>query len=124
MINGIKFFEKIILVTVLIATVVAIGNEFMFMYSSQEVTLADLLLLFIYIEVVQMVREYWTLDRIRISIPLFIAITALARYIILQGKSGDPSFLLYEAGAILMIAVAVLILRMRKLKIFEDSGEE
>ncbi|MDA9137250.1 phosphate-starvation-inducible PsiE family protein [Pelagibacterales bacterium] len=124
MINGIKFFEKIILVTVLIATVVAIGNEFMFMYSSQEVTLADLLLLFIYIEVVQMVREYWTLDRIRISIPLFIAITALARYIILQGKSGDPSFLLYEAGAILMIAIAVLILRMRKLKIFEDSGEE
>ena len=124
MINGIKFFEKIILVTVLIATVVAIGNEFMFMYSSQEVTLADLLLLFIYIEVVQMVREYWTLDRIRISIPLFIAITALARYIILQGKSGAPSFLLYEAGAILMIAIAVLILRMRKLKIFEDSGEE
>ena len=124
MINGIKFFEKIILVTVLIATVVAIGNEFMFMYSSQEVTLADLLLLFIYIEVVQMVREYWTLDRIRISIPLFIAITALARYIILQGISGDPSFLLYEAGAILMIAIAVLILRMRKLKIFEDSGEE
>ena len=124
MINGIKFFEKIILVTVLIATVVAIGNEFMFMYSSQEVTLADLLLLFIYIEVVQMVREYWTLDRIRISIPLFIAITALARYIILQGKSGDPSFLLNEAGAILMIAIAVLILRMRKLKIFEDSGEE
>ena len=124
MINGIKFFEKIILVTVLVATVVAIGNEFMFMYSSQEVTLADLLLLFIYIEVVQMVREYWTLDRIRISIPLFIAITALARYIILQGKSGDPSFLLYEAGAILMIAIAVLILRMRKLKIFDDSGEE
>ena len=124
MINGIKIFEKIILVTVLIATVVAIGYEFMFMYSSQEVTLADLLLLFIYIEVVQMVREYWTLDRIRISIPLFIAITALARYIILQGKSGDPSFLLYEAGAILMIAIAVLVLRMRKLKIFEDSGEE
>ena len=57
MINGIKFFEKIILVTVLIATVVAIGNEFMFMYSSQEVTLADLLLLFIYIEVVQMVEN-------------------------------------------------------------------
>jgi protein PsiE len=92
MINGIKVFEKIILVTVLVATIVAIGNEFMFMYSSKEVTLADLLLLFIYIEVVQMVREYWTLDRIRISIPLFIAITALARYIILQGKSGDPSF--------------------------------
>ena len=124
MINGIKFFEKIILVTVLIATVIAIGSEFVTMWGKFKVELSDLLLLFIYIEVVQMVREYWTLDRIRISIPLFIAITALARYIILQGKSGDPSFLLYEAGAILMIAIAVLILRMRKLKIFEDSGEE
>jgi protein PsiE len=124
MINGIKVFEKIILVTVLIATVVGIGSEFVTMWGKFKVELSDLLLLFIYIEVVQMVREYWTLDRIRISIPLFIAITALARYIILQGKSGDPSFLLYESGAILMIALAVLILRMRKLKIFEDSGEE
>ena len=124
MINGIKVFEKIILVTVLMATVVAIGSEFVTMWGKFKVELSDLLLLFIYIEVVQMVREYWTLDRIRISIPLFIAITALARYIILQGKSGDPSFLLYESGAILMIALAVLILRMRKLKIFEDSGEE
>ena len=124
MIDGIKFFEKIILVTVLVSTIIAIGNEFMHMYDNREVSLADLLLLFIYIEVVQMVREYWTLDRIRISIPLFIAITALARYIILQGKSGDPSFLLYESGAILMIALAVLVLRMRKLKIFEDDVEE
>ena len=124
MIEGIKFFEKIILVTVLVSTIIAIGNEFMHMYDNREVSLADLLLLFIYIEVVQMVREYWTLDRIRISIPLFIAITALARYIILQGKSGDPSFLLYESGAILMIALAVLVLRMRKLKIFEDDVEE
>ena len=124
MIDGIKFFEKIILVTVLVATIIAIGNEFMHMYDNREVTLADLLLLFIYIEVVQMVREYWTLDRIRISIPLFIAITALARFIILQGKSGDPSYLLYEGGAILLIAVSIFVLRMRKLKIFSDGLED
>ena len=124
MIDGIKFFEKIILVTVLVATIIAIGNEFMHMYENREVSLADLLLLFIYIEVVQMVREYWTLDRIRISIPLFIAITALARFIILQGKSGDPSYLLYEGGAILLIAVSIFVLRMRKLKIFSDGLED
>ena len=124
MIDGIKFFEKIILVTVLVATIIAIGNEFMHMYDNREVTLADLLLLFIYIEVVQMVREYWTLDRIRISIPLFIAITALARFIILQGKSGDPSYLLYEGGAILLIAISIFVLRMRKLKIFSDGLED
>ena len=111
-------------VAILIATVFSIVKEFQAMYLAMTITLADLLLLFIYLEVIQMAREYWTLDRIRISIPLFIAITALARFIILQGKSGDPSFLLYEAGAILMIALAVLVLRMRKLKIFEDDIEE
>ena len=124
MIQGIKSIEKIITLIVLLATIFAIFKEFQAMYMAMTVTLADLLLLFIYVEVVQMVREYWTLDRIRISIPLFIAITALARFIILQGKEGDPSYLLYEAGAILLIAVAVFVLRMRKLKIFSDGLDD
>lgn len=124
MIQGIKSIEKIITLIVLMATIFAIFKEFQAMYMAMTVTLADLLLLFIYVEVVQMVREYWTLDRIRISIPLFIAITALARFIILQGKEGDPSYLLYEAGAILLIAIAVFVLRMRKLKIFSDGLDD
>ena len=124
MIQGIKSIEKIITLIVLLATIFAIFKEFQAMYIAMSVTLADLLLLFIYVEVVQMVREYWTLDRIRISIPLFIAITALARFIILQGKEGDPSYLLYEAGAILLIAIAVFVLRMRKLKIFSDGLDD
>lgn len=124
MIQGIKSIEKIITLIVLLATIFAIFKEFQAMYIAMTVTLADLLLLFIYVEVVQMVREYWTLDRIRISIPLFIAITALARFIILQGKSGDPSYLLYEAGAILLIAISVFVLRLRKLKIFSDGLED
>ena len=124
MIQSIKSIEKIITLIVLLATIFAIFKEFQAMYIAMTVTLADLLLLFIYVEVVQMVREYWTLDRIRISIPLFIAITALARFIILQGKEGDPSYLLYEAGAILLIAVAVFVLRMRKLKIFSDGLDD
>ena len=124
MIQSIKSIEKIITLIVLLATIFAIFKEFQAMYMAMTVTLADLLLLFIYVEVVQMVREYWTLDRIRISIPLFIAITALARFIILQGKEGDPSYLLYEAGAILLIAIAVFVLRMRKLKIFSDGLDD
>ena len=63
------------------------------------------------------------INRIRISIPLFIAITAVARLIILQGKTMDPSMLLYEGGAILLIAIAVLILKARKLKIFADVDD-
>ena len=68
-----------------------------------------------------MIREYWTLTRIRIH--TFIAITAVARLIILQGKTMDPSMLLYEGGAILLIALAVLILKARKLKIFADAED-
>ena len=124
MIDTIKYIEKIALVIIIIATVIAIGYEIFAMYEKSLVELADLLLLFIYLEVIQMIREYWTLNRIRISIPLFIAITALARFIILQGKSGDPSYLLYEGGAILLIAISIFVLRMRKLKIFSDGLED
>ncbi len=123
MIDSIKLLEKVVLVIIALATIIAIGYEINEMYAELRVELADLLLLFIYLEVIQMIREYWTLNRIRISIPLFIAITAIARLIILQGKSMDPSMLLYEGGAILLIAIAVLILKARKIKIFADSDE-
>ena len=123
MIDTIKYIEKIALVIIIFATVIAIGYEIYAMYEKKLVELADLLLLFIYLEVIQMIREYWTLNRIRISIPLFIAITAVARLIILQGKTMDPSMLLYEGGAILLIAIAVLILKARKLKIFADVDD-
>ena len=93
MINSIKLLEKVVLVIIAIATIIEIGYEISEMYAELSVELADLLLLFIYLEVIQMIREYWTLNRIRISIPLFIAITAIARLIILQGKSMDPSML-------------------------------
>jgi len=123
MIDSIKLLEKTVLVIIALATIIAIGYEINEMYVELRVELADLLLLFIYLEVIQMIREYWTLNRIRISIPLFIAITAIARLIILQGKSMDPSMLLYEGGAILLIAIAVLILKARKIKMFADADE-
>ena len=123
MIDAIKYIEKIALVIIIFATVIAIGYEIFAMYEKSLVELADLLLLFIYLEVIQIIREYWTLNRIRISIPLFIAITAVARLIILQGKTMDPSMLLYEGGAILLIAIAVLILKARKLKMFSDVDD-
>ena len=123
MIDSIKLLEKVVLIIIAIATIIAIGYEISEMYAELSVELADLLLLFIYLEVIQMIREYWTLNRIRISIPLFIAITAIARLIILQGKSMDPSMLLYEGGAILLIAIAVLILKARKIQMFADSDE-
>jgi len=83
------------------------------MFLNQSVTLADLLLMFLYLEVLAMVRVFWNQQSISITLPLLIAITALARFIILQGKEMDPTALVYEAVAILLIAGAIVVLRLR-----------
>ena len=110
-----RFFllTLVTLIIILISTVIAIGSELYQMYKIQKVTLADLLLLFLYLEVLAMVRVFWESQSIQITLPLFIAITALSRFIILQGKSINPEILVYEAGAILLIALAILVLRFR-----------
>ena len=88
------------------------------MYQLRTVTLADLLLMFLYLEVMAMVRVFWEQQSISITLPLLIAITALSRFIILQGKEMDPSALVYESGAILLIAIAIVVMRLRHSKIF------
>lgn len=114
--NFISFIEKMILFVILISTLVAILFELLKMIENRYVSLADLLLLFIYVEVIGMVRVYYVSNRVRMTYPLFIAITALSRLIILQRKDLDPEILIYEASAIVLIAIAAVILRLRYLK--------
>ena len=109
----VKQIQLITLIIILISTIIAIGSELYQMFKIQKVTLADLLLLFLYLEVLAMIRVFWESQSIQITLPLFIAITALSRFIILQGKSINPEILVYEAGAILLIAFAILVLRFR-----------
>ena len=116
--NIVKQIQLIALVIILAATVIAFGIEIYQMIVVQKVTLADLLLLFLYLEVLAMVRVFWESQSIQITLPLFIAITALSRFIILQGKSINPEVLLYEAGAIVSIAIAILVLRFRNSPLF------
>ena len=116
--NIVKQIQLIALVIILAATVIAFGIEIYQMIVVQKVTLADLLLLFLYLEVLAMVRVFWESQSIQITLPLFIAITALSRFIILQGKSINPEVLLYEAGAIVLIAIAILVLRFRNSPVF------
>ena len=111
--NITKTLQLILLGVILVSTVIAVGIEIRTMFLNQSVTLADLLLMFLYLEVMAMVRVFWEQQSISISLPLLIAITALSRFIILQGKSMDPSALLYEAGAILLIGAAIVVLRLR-----------
>ena len=112
---------------VLVSTVIAFFLEMSDMYINRDITLADLLLMFIYIEVIGLVRSYWETRAVRITYPLVIAITALARFIILQDKESDPSNLIYISVAILIVAIATVIIRFRNSKYLKieksKSGE-
>ena len=109
----IKPIEKILLGVIAVLTVIAVFQEIYSIYINGKVQLADLLLLFIYTEVLGMIGIFYVSNKIPITLPLFIAMTAIARLIILQGKGMDPIILIYEAGAILIIALACLVIRYK-----------
>ena len=120
----IKTIEKILLGIIAVLTVIAVLQEVYSIYTSGKVQLADLLLLFIYTEVLGMIGIFYVSNKIPITLPLFIAMTAIARLIILQGKGIDPIILLYEAGAILIIAVACLAIRFKPLNTYIYQSED
>lgn len=116
MINFIRYVQLAAVLFVLASTLIAFFIELKVMYDQKHISLADLLLMFIYIEVIGLVRSYWETRAVRITYPLVIAITALARYIILQDKDGEPATLIYIALAILIISIAAVVIRMRNSK--------
>ena len=122
--NYFELLEKIVLSVLIICTIIAIGMEIQGMIAIYEVTLADILLLFIYIEIIGMIKEYWVSKMIRMSYPLFIAMTALARMIIMQRKDVDPSAYVYESIAILIIAIAIVVLRVRHMEILNRRSKK
>ncbi len=119
-----ELLEKIVLSVLIVCTIIAIGMEVQGMLAVYRVTLADILLLFIYIEIIGMIKEYWISKVIRMSYPLFIAMTALARMIIMQRKDVDPSAYVYESIAILIIAIAIVVLRVRHMEILNRRSKK
>ena len=122
--NYFELLEKIVLSVLIICTIIAIGMEVQGMIGLYKVTLADILLLFIYIEIIGMIKEYWVSKMIRMSYPLFIAMTALARMIIMQRKDVDPSAYVYESVAILILAIAIVVLRVRHMEILNRRSKK
>ena len=120
----IKITEKALLAILALLTILATFEEVLKIYHANSVQLADLLLLFIYTEVLGMIGIFFVSNRIPITLPIFIAMTAISRLIILQGKEMDMSFLLYEAGAILVLAIAVLVVRYKPLKTYSYQTDD
>ena len=105
--------ERVILSLIVIATLYAVGVEVVRMISVQIVNLSDLFLLFIYAEVLGMVATFYANNRIPVTLPLIIAMTALTRMIILQSKDLNAINIIYEATGILILSIAAYIMTLK-----------
>ena len=119
--NIIRSVQVSAVLLIFIGAVIGFSIEVFNMINLKKVELADLLLLFIYVEVMGMIRVYLLQEEIRITYPLIIAITAISRLIILQKKDLDPSILIYESLAILILALAIIVLRLRYLNVLKPK---
>ena len=120
----ITLMEKSLLVVIAFLTAYAVIVEMFVVLSERAVKLTDLLLLFIYAEVLGMVAAFYKFRKIPITVPIFIAITALCRLIILQGKGINTVDLLYESGAILLLALAALAIRWNLVNLIRPKDNE
>ncbi|QWE18011.1 phosphate-starvation-inducible PsiE family protein [Polynucleobacter corsicus] len=103
--------EKGILILIAFFTIFSVGIEMYNVLLNGKITLTDLLLMFIYAEVLGMVAAFYKYNKIPITIPIFIAITALCRLIILQGKGISTIDLIYESGAVLLLALSAILIK-------------
>ncbi|MDP2806169.1 MAG: phosphate-starvation-inducible PsiE family protein [Gallionellaceae bacterium] len=116
---SLKFLESVEhvgLLVIAIATVVAMTSEIVKMIQVAQVTLSDLLLLFIYLEVFTMAGQYYRLGKLPVRFPLYIGMVALARYLILDMKAMDDWRMVAVTASILILAAAVLIIRFGHLR--------
>jgi len=103
--------EKGILILIAFFTIYSVGIEMYNVLLNGKITLTDLLLMFIYAEVLGMVAAFYKYNKIPITLPIFIAITALCRLIILQGKGISTIDLIYESGAVFLLALSAIIIK-------------
>ena len=114
--------ERVLLAIIGIATCIAAAQYLFSMFLSREITLADLFLLFIYAEIIGMVGVFYSTNRIPVTLPIIIAITALCRLIIMQSKDMDALMLVGEAAAILILSISAYIMSLKdKLSIEKDK---
>lgn len=116
-IRAVRLFEDIGLSLILVATIVAGGIEVNHMWQQRNVMLEDLLLMFIYVETMTMVKVYWESGKLPVRMPLYIAIVAVARYLIIDVKDMESLRTISVSASILVLAVAVLIVRWGHVKL-------
>ncbi|MFO1496393.1 MAG: phosphate-starvation-inducible PsiE family protein [Lysobacterales bacterium] len=114
--RGIQLLERGGLILITAATVIAGAMELYRMLGARAVTVVDLLLLFIYLEMISMVEIYWRMGKLPVRMPLYIAMVGIARHLMADSAYHSPWLLLAGAGAIVLLGVAVLIVRYGHLR--------
>ena len=112
--SSIWMAERAILLIIAVATIGATIIELIRIIDVMAVNLSDLFLLFIYAEVLGMVGVFYKDNRIPVTLPIIIAITALTRMIILQSKGLDAINIIFEASGILLLSVAAYIMSLKE----------
>ena len=120
----IQMVEWIGLILITLATIIAIVQEVALVVSKAQVELHDILLFFIYLEVLTMVSLYLTSGKLPVRYPIYIAIVAITRFIILEMKEMAPDQIIWLALAILALTIAALVLRFGHNKFPYDSADE
>ena len=116
------YSEKLLLAVIGALTMFAAGMDVYQMVLSLNVELGDLFLLFIYAEIIGMVGAFYISNRIPVTLPIIIAMTALCRLIVLHSKEADPWMLIAEAGAIVLLGGAAYIMSYKdKLSLEKDK---
>lgn len=108
------YSEKLLLAVIGLLTMLAAGMDIFHMVKNLKVELGDLFLLFIYAEIVGMVGAFYISNRIPVTLPIIIAMTALCRLIVLHSKEADPWMLVAEAGAIAVLAGAAYLMSAKE----------
>jgi len=106
------FVEALLLSAISIATIIAVFQEFKHIYDIRTVMLSDILLMFIYLEVLAMVQQYITNGKIPVRYPIYIAIIAISRYVTLGMKEMDGVQIIWLALATLILASATVLIRI------------
>ena len=106
--------EKVLLAIIGIATSIAAAQYLYMMYETREILLSDLFMLFIFVEIIGMVGAFYISNRIPVTLPIIIAMTALCRLIVLHSKEADPWMLVAEAGAIAVLAGAAYLMSAKE----------
>ena len=106
--------EKTLLAVIGCLTVLASIDYVWDMFQAMEITLPDLFMLFIYAEIIGMIGAFYSTNRIPVTLPIIIAMTALCRLIVMQSKDMEPTILLAEAGAVLILSVAAYLMSLKE----------